>query len=150
MITLIRTDSSHPDYTKLSGLLDKVLEDHDGDAHDFFAQFNTPDRIENVLIAYSEDIPVGCGAFKKYSEKVAEIKRMYVPDEYRGQGIAKLILSELESWALESGFNECILETGKGLSSAIGLYVSCGYVPIPNYDPYTGSDLSSCFKKNIR
>jgi len=150
LITLLRTDSSHPDYTKLSGALDRVLEDHDGDAHDFFAQFNTPDKIGNVLIAYSENIPVGSGAFKKYSDKVAEIKRMFVPYEYRGRGIAKKILNELETWALKSGFDECILETGKGLSNAIGLYLHCGYTPIPNYDPYIGSTLSRCFKKNIR
>ncbi len=34
-------------------------------------------------MAYDREKPVGCGAFKKYDEKTAEIKRMFVPLEDR-------------------------------------------------------------------
>ena len=40
---------------------------------------------------------VGCGAFKEFEPKIAEIKRMYVRENMRGRGIAGKILAELET-----------------------------------------------------
>jgi putative acetyltransferase len=39
-----------------------------------------------------------------------EIKRMFVKSENRGSGIAKLILNELEKWAIEKNFPNQFLE----------------------------------------
>ena len=38
---------------------------------------------------------------------------MYTKTEFRGRNFARMILIELENWALEEGFSKCILETGK-------------------------------------
>ncbi len=35
---------------------------------------------------------VACGALKDFAKDTAEIKRMYVKDEFRGKGLSKLIL----------------------------------------------------------
>ena len=60
-----------------------------------------------------------------------------------------MILAELESWAGEIGFTECILETGHRQQSAVRLYQREGYNVIPNYDQYAGVDSSVCMKKEI-
>ncbi len=145
----IRTDSNNEDFQKLVVLLDQGLRITDGDDFVFFTQFNKLDTIKNVVVIYEDSIAAGCGAIKKYDDGIAEIKRMFVKEEFRGKGIAKEVLSELEHWAKELGFEECILETGIMLTNAINLYTNCGYLRIPNYGQYVGVPTSVCMKKKI-
>ena len=147
---IIRTDSENADFRELVKMLDEDLAIRDGEEHSFYAQYNKIDKIRETVVAYENEIPVGCGAFKKYEQSVAEIKRMYVRVEKRGQGIAVKILAELETWAKESGFSECVLETGLKQPEAIRLYQKRGYEIIPNYGQYEGIENSVCMRKSIR
>lgn len=148
-IKILRTDSDNTDFRKLVALLDEDLAIRDGAEHSFYAQFNKIDKIREVVIGYENDTAVGCGAFKKYEPKTAEIKRMYVLPELRGKGIAGKILSELETWAKELDFSECILETGKKQPEAIRLYQKSGYEITPNYGQYAEMENSVCMRKII-
>ena len=94
-------------------------------------------------------MPVGCGAMKEYSPITMEVKRMYTNPESRGMGIATFVLNELEKWALELGYEKCILETGKRQPEAIALYKKNGYLSIPNYGQYVGIENSVCFEKSL-
>ena len=146
---LNRTDSSDGDFIRLVAELDTYLADVDGDEHAYYAQFNGIDKIANVAVAYDGDEAVGCGAFKPYSDSIAEIKRMFTRPEHRGKKIGAFVLKELESWACELGYEECILETGHKQKAAVRLYQNSGYTIIPNYDQYAGVDNSICMKKSI-
>ncbi|MGV3461075.1 MAG: GNAT family N-acetyltransferase [Flavobacterium sp.] len=147
MHTLLRTDSSNPHFQRLVIELDKDLAIRDGDEHSFFAQFNKIAAIKHVVVAYTGDEAVGCGAIKEYEPGVAEVKRMYVPEDRRGGGIASLVLQELEKWAAELDYSKAILETGIKQPEAIGLYKKSGYTQIPNYGQYVQVESSVCFEK---
>lgn len=148
MYQLLRTNALHADYRALVVELDKDLALRDGQAyHDFYAQYNTSDDIKHVVLAYDAATPVGCGAIKHYAERVVEVKRMYVPPAYRGKGVAPQVLAALEQWATELGYSKAILETGKKMPEAIGLYLKSGYAITPNYGQYAGADDSVCFEK---
>jgi len=149
MLKIIRTDSDNADFRELVRLLDADLAIRDGADHGFYAQFNKVDAIKNGVVAYRDEIAVGCGAFKKYDEESVEIKRMFVRPENRGQGIAVEVLKELEKWAGESGFEFAVLETGKKQPEAIRLYEKSGYALIPNYGQYEGIENSVCMKKSL-
>jgi GNAT superfamily N-acetyltransferase len=149
MLSFVRTDSKNQDFINLVKLLDKELADRDGADHSFYAQFNKIDLIKNVVIAYCDGNPVGCGAFKPYNDSTAEVKRMYVPEAVRGQNIASRVLTEIENWARETGFNTCILETGLRQPEAIALYKKMGYQVILNYGQYAGIENSVCFQKEL-
>jgi len=149
MPKLIRTNSSDKDFQSLVIELDKDLKERNGEANDFFAQFNKIDLIKNTVVAYDHTQPIGCGAMKKFDETSMEIKRMYVPIENRGKGIAGAILVELENWARELGYKKCVLETGDKMLEAIGLYKKSGYEIIPNYGQYLGVETSVCFAKKL-
>ena len=95
------------------------------------------------------NVAVGCGAIKKYHEMAVEIKRMYVDKSYRRTGIAEKIVSELENWAKELGYNKCILETGKRQIEAVQFYHKCNFKVIPNYGQYIGMENSICFEKKL-
>lgn len=149
MLTLIRTSSENIDFQKLVTQLDEDLAIRDGEDHAFYAQFNKITDINHVVVAYKNNEAVGCGAFKLYEPSIAEIKRMFVLPRYRGQGIAGLVLTELESWAKELHSTSCILETGMKQPEAIRLYQKSGYNIIPNYGQYAGVENSVCMKKDL-
>jgi len=149
MLKLIRTDSDNADFQELVALLDRELRARDGEEHAFFAQFNKIDSIRHVIVAYSNDDAVGCGAFKPFEDSAVEIKRMFVRPEHRGQRIAEKVLNELERWANELNHTHCVLETGQKQPEAIRLYQRSGYAVIPNYGQYIGVENSICMKKKI-
>jgi GNAT superfamily N-acetyltransferase len=146
----IRTNSEDPDFRKLVEELDAELRIRDGDEHSFYAQYNKIDMIRHVILAYEDSTPVGCGAIKEYSNNTMEVKRMYVPPGKRGDGIATLILKELEAWALELNFTKCILETGEKQPEAVRLYEKNDYKRIPNFGQYENIENSICFEKKLR
>lgn len=148
-MNFIRTDSSNNHFQQLVVLLDAHLKVTDGDAHDFYNQFNKITHIRHVIVAFIDEQPVGCGAFKEYSTDSVEIKRMFVMPEHRGQRIANKILDQLEEWAGELKFTYCILETGKNQPEAIRLYERTGYHRIPNYGQYEKIENSVCMKKAV-
>jgi GNAT superfamily N-acetyltransferase len=145
---IIRTNSTNKDFKALVKKLDAYLKITDGDEHDFYNQFNNIDVLKHVVIAYNDNIPVGCGAFKIFNNNnTAEIKRMFTVHNYRGQGIARNILKTLELWAKESGFSTLVLETGTRQVEAVSFYKNCEYSIIPNYGQYKDMENSLCFKK---
>ncbi|MFM2230780.1 MAG: hypothetical protein RL607_2038 [Bacteroidota bacterium] len=150
MLKLLRTHSEHNDFEKLVKPLNDYLAILDGEDHAFYAQFNQSALLKNTLVAYWDELPVGIGAYKAYDEFTAEIKRMYVDPAYRGKGIAIAILSELELWAKEEGFEKAILETGHQQFEAIQLYQKTGYHRIENYGQYAGVENSLCFQKSLK
>lgn len=149
MLSLIKTNSDSSDFRSLVVLLDADLQERYGEQQSFFSQFNKLDHIHHVIVAYENNQPVGCGAFKEYELGVAEIKRMYVKPFHRGKGIAGQILTALEQWAKDEGYNRCILETAVKQPEAIRLYEKSGYVLIPNYGQYIGVELSRCMEKKL-
>ena len=148
-IELVRTEASDPDFQKLVAELDAELAVRDGDEHAFYDQFNKIDAIRHVVLAFENGVPVGCGAFKPFPENSVEVKRMFVPVDMRGRGIASAILAGLENWAAELGFEKCVLETGKKQPEAIALYLKNGYRVVPNFGQYAGVENSVCFEKGL-
>lgn len=150
MHILKRTTSDNLDFQNLVLELDKDLARKNGAANAFFAQYNKIDHIKYVVVAYDANgIASGCGAMKEYEKEVIEIKRMFVPMDKRGNGIAGKILSELQIWAKELGYKKCILETGDKMVEAIGLYKKNNFQIIPNYGQYADVESSICFQKEI-
>lgn len=149
MLTFLRTNSTHQDFISLVRHLDIELATIDGDEHSFYVQYNKIDKINHVIIAYENELPIACGAIKQFSENTMEVKRMYTLAPYRGKGTASGVLDQLEKWAAEMNYSHCILETGIRQPDAIRLYGKNGYLPIPNYGQYAGVENSRCFEKAL-
>jgi putative acetyltransferase len=149
MPEITRTNSGNPHFRQLVVMLDGDLTLRYGELQKHYAQFNHIDFIDTVIVAYEEDIPVGCGCFRSFAPETIEIKRMYVRPEFRGRGISRLILAELEKWASEIGYTKSVLETGNQQTEAIHLYHRFGYTEIPNYGNYDGTETSICMSKKL-
>lgn len=92
---------------------------------------------------------VGCGGLRELNQTTAELKRMFVRPEYRGQGIARHLLGALERFAGQKGYHSIHLETGTRQPEALGLYESRGYRFIPCFGDYADDPFSLCLEKAV-
>lgn len=149
-LKLLRTQSENKDFKELIKLLDKELFGNYGEQQVTYNKHNQVDELNTTLVAYYDKEAIACGCFRPFVEEEAvEIKRMFVKKEWRGKGVSKIILNELEKWAIEKGFQSSVLETGVLQHQAIGLYLKQGYRKTKNYGEYENLDNSICFRKEL-
>jgi putative acetyltransferase len=147
----ICSNGKNGDFQALCLMLDDFLNDAVGGNRQRaqYDQYNTLVDIQDVILVYDGHLAVACAGFKFYETGVAEVKRVFVREEYRGKGLSKLLMRVLEERALIRGFTTLILETGRPLAAAVGLYKSIGYGIIDNYGPYKDMSMSVCMKKQL-
>lgn len=144
-----RTSTNNPNFIHLVSLLDHEFWSELGEDMNTYDQYNKVFNLSTAILIYDDKKPVACGCYKMYDDKTVEIKRMYVDKNYRAKGISKMVLHELEKWAIENGFQYAVLETSIHFNVAQSLYKKAGYVVIPNYDQYEGLEESVCMKKKL-
>ena len=148
-LEIIFTAAGDRDFIGLIGLLDRELQKRYGDLQKQYDRHNQTDAIVGAAVVYRDEAPIACGAYKQFDDVTAEIKRVFVRSECRGQGIAKRLMSALEESAKSGGYQYAVLETGVLQPEAVGLYRSIGYTITDNYGPYAGNANSVCMKKRL-
>ncbi|MCX5101266.1 GNAT family N-acetyltransferase [Streptomyces sp. NBC_00264] len=150
----------HPDAVKLNDQVQLEYAERYGDEGDVTpldpAMFEPPNGL--YLLAYdTRDRPVATGGWRTqdrndegYSDGDAELKRMFVIPEGRGNGLARRILAALEDDARAAGRVRMVLETGDQQPEAIALYTSSGYTPCEKFGHYRTYESSLCFAKPLR
>ena len=146
-ISIKRTTAADPDFKDLVGQLDHELWNELKEDQATYDQFNNVEHIATALVIYADDQPVACGCFKEFSADTAEIKRMFVKKPFRGKGLSKKLLNELEVWAVEKGYRNAVLETSIRFHTARNLYTTSGYNIISNYGQYQNLPESVCMQK---
>lgn len=149
MLTLKRTSSDDPHFQELIIALDKELWIRYPEVQQDYEVLDKVKNIPTVVVAYENALPVGCACFRPFDSNTVEIKRMFVHDTHRGQGIAYAILQELETWAISLGFTRAVLETGIRQPEAIALYQKSGYSYMDKYPPYEQMENSVCLQKPL-
>ena len=86
------------------------------------------------LVGFDADVVVAGGGFRRLTDDVAEIKRMFVRPASRSRGVARALLAALEQEALRSGYSATRLDTGPRQAHGLALYRSAGYVEVPAYN----------------
>lgn len=150
MLTIRRCTGADADFRALVRVLDEELDERYGAQMAFFGPHNRSDDVQNAVVLSFDDLPAGCGCFKPFSADSVEMKRIFVPQPFRGKKLARAIMTELEVWAREMGFSFAVLETGVLQPEAIRLYEAAGYMRIPNYPPYEDVQESICFRKALK
>lgn len=150
-MTYEHTNGSNQDFVSLCHELDAYLNHIVGGEENRaqYIPYNCLDDIHDVFVAYDEDRAVGCVAFKRYDDKTAEVKRVFICEEYRGRGISIKLMELLEQTAKKQGYSCLILESGEILTEAMAFYRKIGYEVIPNYGPYMDMCESVCMRKEL-
>jgi putative acetyltransferase len=76
---------------------------------------------------------VGCAGIRRFGEGIAELKRMYIREAHRGQGLGGQLLHLSIDLARELNYEKIRLDTISSMRSAIRLYQGNGFKPIEPY-----------------
>lgn len=93
-----------------------------------------------LLVAYAGGQPAGCAALRDLGDGICEMKRMFVPEEFRGRGIGRALAERILAAAQAAGYRRMRLDTSLHQTEAIRLYEAIGFTRISPYYP-VGGDL---------
>ena len=144
-----RTAPSDGDFLALVAELDVELWAQYPDSQGEYEALNKLPEDALAMVIYYNYIPVACGSLKSNGGASYELKRVFVQRPFRGRGLSKLLLGELEAWAKERGAARIFLETGFKQLEAISLYEKTGFARIENFGEYRGKATSLCMKKDL-
>lgn len=88
-----------------------------------------------LYIVLVNDKPAGCIALKPLNSTDCEMKRLFVNQEFRNLGLAKMLCQKLIAYAKAQGYSKMYLDTLDTLQPAIRLYNKLGFTScLPYYD----------------
>lgn len=146
-IRFVQPDSAA--FRILANLLDAYYFTLVGDIQLKYAEPNRPENMKALAVGYEGNTPIACGAWKAVDGETAEIKRIYVKEEYRRRGAASALIRALEDSAAQSGRHKLILETAVDTTGSHRLYLSLGYKLRDYYGSPAGAENCLCFHKEI-
>jgi GNAT superfamily N-acetyltransferase len=80
-----------------------------------------------LLLATYEGEAAGCVAMKKMDAQKIEVKRLYVPPEYRGNGIGKYLLRAAIDEAKKMGYKIIVADTDLNMRVAMVIFDEHGF-----------------------
>lgn len=147
---LLKTTNTDTRFVALCSELDADLSKQNGQQlQSMYSQYNTLEKIQNVVLALQDETPVACAALKEYAPGTAEVKRVFTKPHCRGQGVAAAVIAALEQLAKQQGYTRLVLETGLTMLPAQRLYHRLGFHQIPNYGQYATLPDSYCMEKAL-
>ncbi|WP_344684983.1 GNAT family N-acetyltransferase [Saccharopolyspora taberi] len=140
---IIRRSYDHPDVVALARRLQAEyarIYGYPDVCRGEAAQFTPPKG--RFGVGYVEGTPVVMGGWRHRIGKCAELRRMYVPDEHRGNGYSRTMLAWLENTASACGERKMVLETNQRHPVALALFRSAGYTEVEPFGYYADNPLT--------
>jgi GNAT superfamily N-acetyltransferase len=90
------------------------------------------------LVAHRDGDPVACAGLQRLDGTTGEVRRVFVRETARGEGVARVLLTTLLEAARELGYERVRLDTGDRLPEARSLFRAFGFRDIDDYNgnPY--------------
>lgn len=100
-----------------------------------------------IVLCKSENTFIGCVAVRKKEEGIAELKRMFIKEGYRKEGVGALLLQKALELTIELHYKKIRLDTLDTMTSAINLYKKYGFYEIEPY--YFNPEKNALFFEKI-
>ncbi|MDQ0689051.1 GNAT superfamily N-acetyltransferase [Arthrobacter sp. W4I7] len=122
-------------------LLDELAVEYDTRYGDLFGREGAAEELNRypaeefagpggaLLVIQENGESIAGGAFRRYDDATAELKRIWTHSAHRRRGLARLVLAELEALAVRRGYTRLYLTTGPRQPEAKHLYLTTGYEP---------------------
>ncbi len=110
-----------------------ILEE-EGELHD--VENYQQDYVEDqglFLVVMDDNQLVGTGAIKKLENNTAELKRLWLLEEYHGQQIGYQVVMRLLDFARAHSYDKVRLQTSLRQKRALNFYTQLGFYEIPSY-----------------
>ena len=96
-----------------------------------------------LLLGYVEDHPMGISCLKLLTDRIGEVKRMYVRPQARNKGLGRALLHQLLEEARQIGYEKVRLDSARFMAEAHQLYRTNGFREI---EAYEGSEIPKEFQ----
>lgn len=117
------------------------------------SEFYLPHPLRNYYVLVNEkDEVLGGAGFAEYnsSQDVAELQKLYLFDEAKGNGYSYKLVEQVETASKRAGYRQLYLETHTNLPAALHLYRKLGYTQLSGPLPGTQhSTMDYFFIKNL-
>src|SRR5688572_5062174 len=100
-----------------------TYQDFDKELDTIAIQYKKPEGAL-LLCFLGDEIAIGCAGVRKFSDGIAELKRLYVKPDYRNLKIGKKLLESAVDTAKQLGYTFIRLDTVPGQTKAQELYHS--------------------------
>jgi GNAT superfamily N-acetyltransferase len=97
----------------------------------FPEKYKEPDGA--FFVAMDGERAVGCVGLKKIGDRICEMKRLFVLDDYKGRGIGKKLVEAILREAENKGYSRMRLDTLRRMDKAFTLYRNFGFREIGQY-----------------
>ncbi|MCG5479233.1 GNAT family N-acetyltransferase [Sinorhizobium alkalisoli] len=94
-----------------------------------------PPNGRTFLAAHGDEM-LGCIAYRRLSDTICEMKRLFVRGSGQGRGTARRLCMAAIDAARSDGYTLMRLDTASRLTEAIALYRSIGFRDCPAYNMY--------------
>ena len=120
--------------------VDLCFQDFENELEEIDIQYSKPSGGIFIIIDNETGESVGCVGIRRFENKIAELKRMYVKDSHRKKGLGKKLLDKAIKLAKELKYEKIYLDTLDSMKTAITLYKSNGFREIKayRYNPIKG------------
>jgi putative acetyltransferase len=119
--------------------VDLCFQDFAGELAALAAIYGPPSGC--LFLARHDGVPVACGALRRLSAEVCEMKRLYVRPEARGERLGRLIAERLIAKARALGYAKMVLDSLAEMVPAQTLYRSLGFCEIAPYNRNAPPDM---------
>lgn len=95
-----------------------------------------------ILLAEDHNVVAGCIGLRPVDRDIAELKRLYVVQTYRGHGIGRRMIEAAIIESKKIGYTRLRLDTLPSMKTAQRLYHDLGFKPIAPYyhNPIEGTE----------
>ncbi len=154
MSEVVRIATASSDFDAFSSLVTEYVEwcrvryqDHVWFVDQVFGHQSLSSELETLSTSYSapngtallaiRDSQVcGGGAYRRLADGSCEMKRLYVPNRFKGRGTGRRLCDAIISSARDEGFQLMRLDTGNLFTEAIEMYKSFGFYRCPPHHEY--------------
>ena len=87
-----------------------------------------------LLLAFNNAKSAGCVALRRIDQRTCEMKRLFVREQFRGQGLGRTLIEAIIKEANRIGYDRMRLDTlPPKMDKAIALYIELGFKEIEPY-----------------
>ena len=120
----------------LDEFIQEVIGDHELDDMDNYRERYAPENRGLFLVVLDDGKVIGTGAVRKKTDEVAELKRIWLLEEYHGRQIGYRVVNMLLDFARAQGYQSVYLESTQRQKRALAFYRRMGFQDVPGpHDP---------------
>ncbi|MDR6638781.1 GNAT family N-acetyltransferase [Paenarthrobacter nitroguajacolicus] len=149
------------DDPRVRPLLDELAVEYEARYGDLFSSEGAAEELNRypaeefaaphgaLIIIQENGESVAGGAFRRYDQDTAELKRIWTHSSHRRRGLARRVLVELEAEARRRGYAKLYLTTGPRQPEAKNLYLATGYTALFDLDADPEEIMHLAFSKDL-